>query len=294
MYSIAICLATYNGERYLAEQLDSLLSQDYKNIKVYIHDDGSSDGTTDIIQKYVRDYPDTFVFYDDNVSYKNAGLNFMETLKKIPKHDFYMFCDQDDVWLDDKVSKTLNEILKETDDVDSFPILAYTDLKIVDDKLNVLQDGIYGRAGYYLEFTSYESSVVYCRAAGCTTLFNHKSKELMFSYKYPSYDKAMYHDYWLPLCTLSDSKSKLVYLDEGTILYRQHSNNTVGHKVRKKNKSFPIAKTILCAINVVSMVKLYRKLKRMNKYLPHKISFLSIYMESVKMKYLRYKFRSMS
>ena len=290
-YSIAICLATYNGERYLAEQLDSLLSQDYKNIKVYIHDDGSADGTEDIVRQYVDKYPEILVFFDDDISYRNCGLNFIETLKRVPKHDFYMFCDQDDVWLDNKISQTLNAVLKETDDIDGFPILAYTDVSLVDSRLNALHNRLYDQTGFNEIYTNYESSALGGTAFGCTMLFNDYSKNQLFKYRYPKGDEKMCHDYWLSLCTLVHDNSMLIYLNDTTILYRQHENNVYGFKLRYKSKNFPLIKTIFCAVNIFSIIKIYKNIKRMNMYLPRTILFFNAYVISIKMKYKKYKWR---
>ena len=102
---VAILMSTYNGERYLREQIDSLLNQTYKDWKLYIRDDKSTDGTVSIIEGYVRVYPDQIVYKSDGFGNLGAGCSFMQLLSSIDS-DYYMFCDQDDVWMEDKIERT--------------------------------------------------------------------------------------------------------------------------------------------------------------------------------------------
>ena len=99
---IAILMSTYNGERYLREQIDSLLNQTYKDWKLYIRDDGSTDETISIIESYVNDYPDLIVLLKDDLGNLGSARSFMRILSVVDA-DYYMFCDQDDVWLPNKV-----------------------------------------------------------------------------------------------------------------------------------------------------------------------------------------------
>ena len=112
MKKVAIILATYNGERYLSEQLESLRKQTYKNIKVYIHDDGSSDKTLDIIKEYVEHKRGTIEFELFSKKSLRYPMCFINTLLEIPKADYYAFCDQDDVWNEDKIEKAVKAIEK--------------------------------------------------------------------------------------------------------------------------------------------------------------------------------------
>ena len=101
---LAILLATYNGERYLQEQIDSLYRQTYKDWVLYIHDDGSTDGTCGIISKNAAEHGNIVVM--EHQGGHGAKDNFFGMLERVDA-DYYMFCDQDDVWLEDKVEKSL-------------------------------------------------------------------------------------------------------------------------------------------------------------------------------------------
>ena len=110
---IYILLATYNGEKYLKEQLDSLFEQTNQHWTLWIHDDNSKDNTVNIIKKYKSKYPDQIEFLDDDISTGGAKENFTYLLDNInDDYDYIMFCDQDDVWLEDKIEITLKKMLE--------------------------------------------------------------------------------------------------------------------------------------------------------------------------------------
>ena len=292
MHSVAICMATYNGNKYIAQQIDSILKQDYQEFTLYIHDDGSTDGTISTIKKYVANNPNKIIFFDDDISYKNAGANFIETLKQVPTHDFYMFCDQDDYWLETKISKTLEKILNEGNDLTLYPIIGYTNMSVTDEHLNIVKEKIYS-AEFILSVSkySYEDSVaIGCFLAGCTTMFNHAAKQITLSLKYPNQDRKMFHDYWLQLCVLSNKNGQIIYLDDPTILYRQHESNTIGYKVKIHTIiKYPLLKIIISMLDVISIIKLYLKVKKINKCIPKKVYFIKIFYAKYNIKYKKNK-----
>ncbi|MBR4154305.1 MAG: glycosyltransferase [Paludibacteraceae bacterium] len=101
--SVAILMATYNGAKYLREQIDSLFVQTYRDWTLYIQDDGSKDATLDIIKEYSDE---RIVLVDVGLTRQGAGMNFMSLLNMV-ESEYYMFCDQDDVWFEDKMEKEL-------------------------------------------------------------------------------------------------------------------------------------------------------------------------------------------
>ena len=135
MIMIAILMATYNGSRYLREQIDSILSQTNDNWQLYIHDDGSTDSTMDIILEYCNKYIGKIVYLNDAQKHRGAAMSFMYLLKQV-EADYYMFCDQDDVWLPNKVEQEFKSITEYSNEK---PILVFSDLYIVDEKLNVIE-----------------------------------------------------------------------------------------------------------------------------------------------------------
>ena len=110
---IYILLATYNGEEYIKEQIESLLHQTYQHWTLIIHDDNSSDNTVNIIKEYVKKYPEKIIFIDDDISTGGAKENFAYLLNKIDKNfDYLMFCDQDDVWLNNRIKLFYKKIIE--------------------------------------------------------------------------------------------------------------------------------------------------------------------------------------
>ena len=139
---IAILLATYNGERYLRELLESLIGQSLQNFCCFVHDDGSKDETVKILEDYCSRYPQRFVMVEGE-STGGAKSNFMYLMNQV-QADYYMFCDQDDVWLPEKVKMSYDLIEKQKMDI---PTVVYTDLKIVNSNLNLIDSSYYHYTG---------------------------------------------------------------------------------------------------------------------------------------------------
>jgi len=222
---IYILLATYNGEKYLREQLDSLFRQTYQNWILWIHDDNSEDNTVNIIKEYKKKYPDKIIFLDDNVSTGGAKENFAYLLNSIDDNfDYLMFCDQDDVWLEDKIEVTLNKMLELEKENPDKPILVHTDLKVVDDKLNIISDSMFKYQKVNLN-NQYDLKklVVENVVTGCTMMLNKKLVNIVKEIP----KEAVMHDWWIAIMTLK-MEGIIYFLNKSTVLYRQHSLNIVG------------------------------------------------------------------
>ena len=126
--SIAILMATYNGENYLREQIDSILCQTNQDWTLYVQDDGSKDATLDIIKSYDDE---RIVLVDVGLTRQGACMNFMSLLNMV-ESEYYMFCDQDDVWFVDKVEKSLGRMKKEEMYYGKDkPILVFSDASVI-------------------------------------------------------------------------------------------------------------------------------------------------------------------
>lgn len=218
MESVDILLATYNGEKYLKCQLDSLLNQTYKNIRILINDDASTDKTTEILREYEKKDSRIKVIYNE----KNIGSikNFENLLKRV-EAKYYMLSDQDDYWLPNKVEKSLNKIIEEDADI------VFTDLEAVDENLQTIEKSIARAKGYIKNIKKYKDyKLVFLRnngITGCTIISKSKliNKFFPIPQEYP-----MVHDWWMAL--IIGQNGKIAFLDESTIKYRQHENNQVG------------------------------------------------------------------
>ena len=144
MYStekMAVLLATYNAEKYIDAQIESLLKQTYQEYVICIHDDGSIDKTVEIIKNYQKQYPDKIILLEGEPT-GGAKDNFFYLMKEV-EAPYYMFSDQDDVWLPNKMKVThdrLQKLVREYSDKN--PLLVSTDLKVVNEELDILSESM--------------------------------------------------------------------------------------------------------------------------------------------------------
>jgi rhamnosyltransferase len=216
--SIAILMSTYNATQFLNEQIESIRNQSYRKWELYIRDDGSDDSTREMIRKYAEE-DDRIVFLNDK-NIVNLGVinSFMRLLKEVSA-DFYMFCDQDDVWKENKIQITLNEMLN--CDYESRPVLVHTDLQVVDEKLNTLSRSFINRQKLPT-LSKLNNLVIQNNVTGCTVMINQKLKDLVNEKS----TGIRMHDWWFAL--VAKCFGEIRFISEATILYRQHSGNVVG------------------------------------------------------------------
>ena len=224
---IDILMATYNGEKYLDEQINSIIKQTYKDWTLYIRDDGSNDNTDEIIKKYVKMYPDKIIYIKDKKQGLGAKGNFGELIK-YSQSEYCMFSDQDDVWCENKIEISLNKIKNiESKNGKKIPILIHTDLYVVDEDLNIMNDSFWKYQNLNPNAIQMNELLVQNNVTGCTMMLNKSLLDL--SKDIPS--KCIMHDWWIAL--VASCFGKIETLNESTILYRQHGNNEVGaHKYR--------------------------------------------------------------
>lgn len=227
MDKIVILLATYNGEKYLKEQLESLLNQSYNDFTVIIRDDGSTDSTFAIIEKYRDRYPDRFLVINDAVQHRGARDSFMYLLECVDA-DYYFFCDQDDVWLPNKVEISLHKMKKMEAAYPGLPVMVHTDLRIVDENLSPLYDSLWRWAGFDVDLNKkFNYSVMGNVFTGCTMIINSAARQKSL----PIHPKSAMHDEWIGLIVAK--YGKVDNIKEQTILYRQHGKNVCSIGLQK-------------------------------------------------------------
>ena len=217
--TIDILLPTYNGEKYLREQLDSILNQTYKNIRLIISDDCSKDSTPKILEEY-RKKDERIELY---LQKENTGVvKEIEFLLKKVKSNYYMLADQDDVWLPIKVEKSIETLKKQNAD------LVFGDLEVVDEKLETIYpsfgDFMLLNRKIHKYIDSYKVNYLYNCVTGCTILSKREFIEKILPI--PTESKYLIHDHWIGLIVALNGK--LAYMPEKYIKYRQHGNNQVG------------------------------------------------------------------
>ncbi|URZ87764.1 glycosyltransferase family 2 protein [Floricoccus penangensis] len=219
---VNIVMSTYNGEKYLSEQIESIQNQTFSDWTLLIRDDGSTDNTVDIIKKYVSE--DNRIKFINEEKTKNLGvINSFYSLIKYNQADYYFFSDQDDYWLPEKVELTLNEAQKHNN---SKPIMYYTDLKVVDKNLNVLNESMIRSQSSHAN-TKLIQELTENTVTGCVSMINHTLAE-----KWNTTDNIIMHDWYLAL--LASALGELVYIDKPTELYRQHDSNVLGARILDK------------------------------------------------------------
>lgn len=224
---IDISMATYNGEEFIKEQLDSILSQSYTDWQLIISDDCSKDGTVSIIKKYQKQYPDKILLFENDVPSGSAQNNFFNAIKYTTS-DYVMFSDQDDVWLPDKIENTFNKMMEmEKEYGKNTPVLIHTDLKVVDKNLNTINDSLFKMMNMDSERCAFNNLLVQNIVTGCTVMGNRA----LFNYLEKIPKNAVMHDMWIAL--IASAFGEIGFVDKSTMLYRQHGNNSVGAKDTK-------------------------------------------------------------
>lgn len=221
---VLVLMSTYNGERYLEEQLDSILNQLGVDINLMARDDGSTDSTCSILDKYALTNSNVIVLKGNNVGFVGSFTSLLESAVNFEyQPDFYAFADQDDIWMPDKLYQACLS-LKAKDD--SKPNLFTSN--------SLLIDGIGNEIGVFHQVEPHYSKgniLIYCTEQGCSMTFNRKALEL-FIQKPP---KIAFHDrYMYMICSFFGSVS---YCHRPLFYYRLHGHNTLGlGEVKETNK----------------------------------------------------------
>lgn len=236
-YDIAVLLATYNGGKYIREQLESLFQQSCKQFHLYVRDDGSSDDTMKIVEEFRQKYPDRITILEDSQKHRGAAKSFMYLLENVDS-EYYMFCDQDDIWLPEKIEKTFAR-MKEVERTaaaqvsgtaaKNVPVLVATDLKVVDEQLSPIKESFNKDLKINVFRKHPELICVRHVVTGCTMMFNRAAKLAAL----PMSPRATMHDEWVALC-VHFKGGVISILDDSTILYRQHTSNTLGAEQARK------------------------------------------------------------
>ena len=222
MEKVDILLATYNGARFLKEQLDSILNQTHSDFRLIISDDKSTDKTRSIIEEYAAKDSRIECYFQK----KNLGVikNFEFLMRKV-ENKYFMFSDQDDIWKENKIEKSLEVMEKEEAD------LVYSDLEVVDRDLNTIYKSYWKLKGLDNKVKKYNDfSALYLNnyITGCTMLCKKSFIDLILPL--PTRSKYVLHDYWVAL--IVSQHGKMSYIKEPLIKYRQHKDNKIGSKKR--------------------------------------------------------------
>jgi rhamnosyltransferase len=214
MKNITVLLSTYNGEKFLVEQINSLLEQNGVNITIFVRDDGSTDNTKHILSEFESE--NILTWYEG----ENLGpaKSFIDLVHRSPDSDFYAYCDQDDIWYENKLLTAITKIRK----YDMNEISLYTSTyDVVDVNLNFINK----RDMKFDQGLTLPQTIVGKSPSGCTMVFNKKLRDKIKEY---SPENIRMHDFWT-LLIAEAFHGNIIKDDTSQLMYRQHSNNTVGY-----------------------------------------------------------------
>lgn len=267
---IAILLSTYNGEKFLESQLISLINQNNNNWHLYIRDDGSTDRTVEIIKSYHTQYPTLISFLEDSLGNLRSAASFMQLLNEVDA-DYYMFCDQDDVWLENKIQVSSDRLSEMESANKGKPCVVFTDLTLVNGKLELIHKSMWEYSNINPENAKdFYKTTCLSSITGCTMIFNKELKKYVLPYP----KTARMHDWWI---SLNAAHYGVVdYIKIPSILYRQHGNNVLGAETRSKYHNFKRLKSLKTTLE--DNIGVLKMLKDLN----FKINYFTVFYTKIK------------
>lgn len=223
--TIDILLATYNGEAFLDEQLDSIAAQTHGDWRLIARDDGSTDRTPEILDAFRTRHPDKVVVLEDGDGNLGVAPNFSRLMEHSDA-DYIMFCDQDDVWLPEKVAES-HAAMRELElrYGSGTPLLVHTDLSVVDQDLKPIHHSFWRYQRLDPECgRSLASLLIQNVVTGCAAMANRRLKDVAL----PLPHDVRMHDWWLALVAAAFGCCH--YVPRPLVLYRQHGANALGEK----------------------------------------------------------------
>jgi len=220
MIKISIALATYNGEKYIREQLDSILNQKYQNIEICISDDCSNDGTITILEEYFNKYSNILL------SLNKSNLGFIKNFEKaisMCSGDYIALSDQDDIWLETKLDVLLKLIGNNS--------VIFSDAFVVDCNLNVIHNSFNIYSGHVCDNKNSFAKLLHQNfVTGCTMMFKNDIVNDILNNK----NIFSYHDWWIAF--IGSCRNGIKYIPDKLVKYRQHNNNVSGAQKYIKGK----------------------------------------------------------
>lgn len=220
-HEVDILISTYNGGAYLAELLSSLLAQSFTDWRLVARDDGSSDDTVEILKGFAKAHPERVLIIKDTKKRLGPCQSFAHLLEK-SKAEYSMFCDQDDVWLPEKIEVTLKAMKGLEERYKGFPLLVHTDMKVVDKGLKIIAKSFWRFQHLAPAMKRFNNLLVFNNVTGCTMMINAKLREMALPLPRP----AILHDWWLAI--VASAFGRIEYVKTPTVLYRQHGANETG------------------------------------------------------------------
>jgi len=224
---ILILLPVFNGEHYLAEQLDSIFSQSHDNILLVCRDDGSADRSVAILKQYLTVHSENMLLLEDAEGNLGASGSFsllmqwaLKYMQSCPQRVYVALADQDDIWHANKLTCALQVMTAA--DAGLVPVLLHSDLNVVDKHGQLMSPSLMAYQGLDPARTGFPSQLVSNTVTGCTVLMN----QALLHKALPVPADAVMHDWWLSL--VASCFGQLLFIDKSLVEYRQHDSNTLG------------------------------------------------------------------
>lgn len=234
---VSIFMATFNGEKYLDEQLASIFNQTYKEFRLIVTDDCSTDSTISIIKKWIRLYPNQITLIERKENSGKPQITFMQMVNQFKDTEYYMFCDQDDVWFPDKIVISLNALKKiENKHGQNTPVLLGTEFVLTDKTLVPFRKQ--KKRLNYDKYCKSNKVICYNLFTGCTVIFNHALSKIICIEDDPGF----IHDWYIAF--VASIFGVVGIIPDATIYYRQHESNAIGYST------------------TMNLIRLIKKLKR--------------------------------
>ncbi len=222
---IQVLLATYQGEKYLPRLLDSLAAQDDRCFSVLMRDDGSTDGTVELLRQRCRQDA-RFHLLEDTSAHCGAAGSFLRLMQQAsPDAVYFALCDQDDDWMPTRLSTCRTAMTRERGIYgEQTPILVHSDAMVTDERGYILHDSLFAHQGWDGTAVTLPRLLVQNNVTGCTTLMNAPLKDLIAQYAQP---EGMYMHDWLIALTAA-ACGRVVFVKKSLLRYRQHGANVMG------------------------------------------------------------------
>lgn len=230
---IVVLLPVYNGARFLAEQLQSILAQSFGQLTVLCRDDASSDGSAAILAGFAERYPKQIIVIDDALGNLGARANFsrlMQLALDLPTgtkgaiNTYFALSDQDDVWHPSKLATLLSAMQQLEAGQPEIPALVHSDLQVVDESGGVIAPSMAKFQGLRPDRDRFAAQLMSNTVTGCTALMNRA----LLARSTPVPSQAIMHDWWISLVASAFGRRR--FLTQSLVDYRQHGNNTIGAK----------------------------------------------------------------
>lgn len=216
---VAVLMSTYNGEKYLKDQIESIINQKTScELCLWIRDDGSKDTTIDIIEHYCKIHDNIKLIKGDN---RGCNASFFELLKKVEGYDFYAFSDQDDIWLEDKIEKGITKLLENDDNV---PCLYGSSSYLVKNDMRP-----FGETQKPIKDININNTIIQNFIPGHSQIMNESLRKLLI--QEIDYSKIYVYDSWIT--NVAMLYGKIIFDKESHTYYRMHENNEVGFGINK-------------------------------------------------------------